>query len=329
MSNPLVSIIVPVYNGQDYVRTCLNSIVEQMTDDYEVIIVDDGSTDDSGKICREYTEKDSRFHYVKQANGGLSAARNTGMANSTGCYYFFLDGDDTIPQAGFSQLVELAKKTGADFIGGQLLDYYGATTVDHQNNKVEEYFGDEVKKQIFNRLNNLSACGKLIDRSLMEGITFPVGKRFEDAFTMPQVFFHSSHLLLTGQNVYYYWQRPGSTTHAQKSGYYLDWTEAYQQCALLVQKQCPEIYWQAQERVLQTYMRVLDLVMCWPHFRQFEEYPICRKAVKENFGQIMRSKTTRPVRKLYALGFMVMPDVIALLLRIKRHNQERKYEAHS
>ena len=94
MENKLISIIVPVYNVEEYLKQCLDSILEQTFSDYEVILVNDGSTDNSGLICQEYAEKDSRIRYFEKENGGLSDARNYGIEQAQGEYLTFVDSDD-------------------------------------------------------------------------------------------------------------------------------------------------------------------------------------------------------------------------------------------
>ena len=94
----LISVIIPVYNTESYVRVCLESLVEQTYTNFEVIMIDDGSTDNSGEICQEYTERDSRFHYYRKENGGVSSARNLGIEYSRGNYLTFVDSDDWVEE---------------------------------------------------------------------------------------------------------------------------------------------------------------------------------------------------------------------------------------
>ena len=102
---PLISVIVPVYNVAPYLRDCLDSVLRQKFGDFELICVDDGSTDGSSVILGEYAEKDMRVHIVRRANGGLSAARNSGLEVAVGEYVYFLDGDDSIVPDALAQRV--------------------------------------------------------------------------------------------------------------------------------------------------------------------------------------------------------------------------------
>ena len=114
MESPAVSIIIPVYNVKPYLEKCLSSIRFQTYRNFEVLLVDDGSTDGSADICRSYVALDSRFHLLKQANAGASAARNLGITQAAGRYLQFVDGDDWLPTDAVEILFHTAESTGAD-----------------------------------------------------------------------------------------------------------------------------------------------------------------------------------------------------------------------
>ena len=115
-NQPLISIIIPVYNVEEYLRECVDSVINQTYENLEIILVDDGSTDLSGKICDEYAEKDNRISVVHQQNGGLSVARNTGFVNALGEYVYFLDSDDYIDQNTIETLLSIAEKDNSDIV---------------------------------------------------------------------------------------------------------------------------------------------------------------------------------------------------------------------
>ena len=122
---PLFSIIIPVYNVSAYLKFCLDSVINQLFTDYECILINDGSTDESSKICDEYSLKDTRIQVIHKKNGGLSDARNTGILNSTGEYIVFLDSDDSFSSIeSLLNLMLIIKKTGADVIFNSKLDSF-------------------------------------------------------------------------------------------------------------------------------------------------------------------------------------------------------------
>ena len=121
---PLVSVIVPVYNAAPYLRSSLDSVSAQTYRRFEAILVDDGSTDGSAEICREYCEKDGRFQLYRKENGGASSARNYGLDRAEGTYVYFLDSDDELVPDAIEKLVARALETGADLV------FFEARTVD-------------------------------------------------------------------------------------------------------------------------------------------------------------------------------------------------------
>ena len=115
MNNPLVSIIIPLYNVEKYIAKCLESVSAQSYSNYEVIIVDDGSTDSSASIAKEYVERDSRFNIITQKNTGVSTARNTGLERASGDYVVFIDADDFIAPDYLDYMLGLCCQSGSDF----------------------------------------------------------------------------------------------------------------------------------------------------------------------------------------------------------------------
>ncbi len=111
-----ISVVIPVYNVEAYLRECVDSVLDQTFQDFEIILVDDGATDSSGAICDEYAQKDERIRVIHQPNGGLSAARNTGLDAATGKYVYFLDSDDYIRQDSLKLLFDLAEQEQADVV---------------------------------------------------------------------------------------------------------------------------------------------------------------------------------------------------------------------
>ena len=112
----LISVIIPVYNVEEYLRECIDSVLNQTFSDFEVILVNDGSTDSSGEICDEYVEKDERVTVIHQKNGGLSVARNIGLSEANGKYVYFLDSDDYISENALKTLLDIAENDNSDIV---------------------------------------------------------------------------------------------------------------------------------------------------------------------------------------------------------------------
>ena len=128
MKNPYLSIIVPVYNVEEYIQKCINSILSQNYLDFELILIDDGSTDNSGKICDEFASENKKIKVIHQENGGLSNARNTGIKNAVGHYLWFIDSDDWIVGNAFSIIVQELKENNLEMLG-----FYEIRFIEEQN----------------------------------------------------------------------------------------------------------------------------------------------------------------------------------------------------
>lgn len=123
-NNPKLSIIIPIYNAEQFIRRCIDSILEQTYTDFELLLIDDGSTDDSSRICDVYSENDSRIKVFHKKNGGVSSARNVGLDNANGEWIVFIDSDDAIN----NQYLSVTKKATVDLILTGC-DYSGATYI--------------------------------------------------------------------------------------------------------------------------------------------------------------------------------------------------------
>lgn len=186
---PQISIIVPVYNVEKYLNRCVNSILTQTFSDFELILVDDGSPDNCGKICDEYAEKDSRIHVIHKENGGLSDARNAGLdwifENSDSEWVSFIDSDDWVHPKYLELLYEAIKENCVNISCCQYLECYSQKDETDITPRIILYSGEEfcVKQNLFSH----SACGRLYNKEYWVMLRFPKGKLFEDAFTVHKI----------------------------------------------------------------------------------------------------------------------------------------------
>lgn len=207
--NPLVSIIVPVFNVEKYLKECLDSILNQTYENIEVILVDDGSSDSSGKICDEYLKKDSRIKVFHKTNGGLSDARNYGVENSNGEYIIFVDSDDYLSKYTLEFSIKEIKEQNAEIL-------VFAMKREKKEKEILEY-----KKNIFNReegiielfkgnLYRFSACGKIYKSNIVKKYQFPKGKIHEDQATTYKYFLEANKIVYIDYIGYIYYRRENS-----------------------------------------------------------------------------------------------------------------------
>ncbi len=150
----LVSVIIPVYNVEQYLRECVDSVINQTYKNFEIILVDDGSTDSSGEICDEYVEKDERISAIHQKNAGPSKTRNTGLENATGKYIYFLDSDDYIESNALELLVSTAESSDADLVFFDAHSFSDDGSDVHQGYTVKGTYKPESGYEVLTKLHD-------------------------------------------------------------------------------------------------------------------------------------------------------------------------------
>lgn len=208
----LVSIIVPVYNVEDYVTECVDSILGQSHRHIEVILVDDGSTDRSGEICDNYALMDKRVKTVHRPNGGLSAARNTGMSLATGDYMAFVDSDDIIHEKYIDCLLTLINTHDAEIASVRYIRFASHKPTDITlSGEVMTMDATKAMSMILyqDTIDN-SICTKLYRRSLLESVEFPVGIYYEDLATFYRIYERATRVVHCDIPLYFYRYRDSS-----------------------------------------------------------------------------------------------------------------------
>ncbi|UKK50386.1 glycosyltransferase [Prevotella sp. E13-17] len=213
MSNPKISIISPVYNVEKYICRCVDSIIAQTFTDWELILVDDGSPDTSGTICDQYASQDSRIRVIHKQNGGVSAARQTGLDASQGEYVIHADPDDWVEPTMLEELYANAKAEDADIV---ICDYY-TNSGDRQvyiKQEPKSLDHDLLLHNLFGGLHG-SCCNKLVRRNrFMEyNIKFPFGINYcEDRFVIISLYCHNIKTAYLPEAFYHYYSNPDSIT---------------------------------------------------------------------------------------------------------------------
>lgn len=236
-SEPKISIIVPVYKVESYIRKCLDSIVGQTYQNLQIILVDDGSPDNCGKICDEYAARDSRIEVIHQENGGVSAARNAGLRLATGDYIGWVDSDDWIEPDMYEYLLENALKYQADIVVCSRVEHYRDKTLFKGWRNLEVLNTEEALELLLkNDVLQNYLCDKLWRRELFENIVFPVGKTFEDIAVMHRLFIKAGCVVCLPEAKYNYLQRFGSIVGdislENRVNHYLAAKERYDEIAM-------------------------------------------------------------------------------------------------
>lgn len=212
----MISVIVPIYNMEKYLVRCLESIIEQTVEDIEILLIDDGSTDSSAKICREYEKKDTRIKYIYKINGGLSDARNIGTVLAKGEYITYIDSDDYVHPTYLEYLLSLIKEYDADIAGcGHIETSSDNVKFGVSESRVECMSGYEACERAMTDLAPVltSAWGNLYKRDKIKDYRFPYGRLHEDISTTFKYYLNSNKVVYSNKQLYAYYQRPDSIMH--------------------------------------------------------------------------------------------------------------------
>lgn len=227
MAVPLISVIVPVYNVENYLARCVDSILNQTLTDFEVILVDDGSTDRSGTVCDEYAAMDVRIKVIHKTNGGLSDARNVGLDNAAGSYISFIDSDDWVSPDYLGYLYSLIRKYDADVVSADYVVVCGNSAQFNslRNEKVlngsSNILQFYMKQDAIHRKNDFPVWIKLYKRTVFDNMRFPAGKIYEDNITNFKILKKCTRYVKSTKVVYAYFQRSQSITKHKLSARHL------------------------------------------------------------------------------------------------------------
>ena len=248
----IVSIIVSVYNVEEYIGECIKSLTGQTYSDIEIILVDDGTKDSSGQICDEWVHKDNRIKVFHKLNGGLSDARNYGISRATGEYICFVDGDDCLESTFVEVMLNHLKTDNADLC---VCHYYqnDLETGEYVYSKV---YSDEVKSVdwqrymeiVYNNAYYATACIKLGKKNLYTDNMFPVGKKHEDAFVILDTVRRCKNICIIPDHLYFYRNRPDSIMNYTDERLYLDdfgWIKSH--IDKLEQTNCDKLLFEAKK----------------------------------------------------------------------------------
>lgn len=225
--NKLVSVIVPVYNVENYLTKCITSIRNQTYQNIEIIIVNDGSTDDSLKICKTQRKMDGRIKLINQKNAGLSKARNTGIDNANGDYVLFVDSDDYIhPRL----IEELIRPFYIDKDIDLTICNYSSNHISDRGNPVELWNQKEFWQNYYGK--RYTACvvawSKLYKKQLFtNGVCFDEGTLHEDEYILPKIIDQCDLIAFVNKPLYFYSVRLGSITHSESKKSYVDKLNAF------------------------------------------------------------------------------------------------------
>ena len=246
IKNKLVSIVVPVYNSKESLMFCVDSLLKQTYKNIEIVLIDDGSTDESPILCDSLEEKYNNVRTYHKENGGLSSARNYGIEKSSGEYICFVDSDDYINYKMIEILMDSIYKNNSDISVCNFMDVY-----DYSNNQKNAEF-DKISIENFSKfealkmLTNLNVgfapnvCNKIFNKKLFSNNLFPNGKLYEDMIVTTTAINNSNNISYINVPLYYYYQRKDSITKSYNLKEY-DHIEMSMLVLKYIEKNCPKV----------------------------------------------------------------------------------------
>lgn len=233
----LISIIIPVYNVETYLSECIESVLKQTYQNIEILLIDDGSPDNSGKICNEYAKKDSRVRVIHKENGGVSSARNVGLKQANGEYITFVDGDDFIAESYIEELYKTLENVNADlsfckynhYNGLGFQEIYENFPADLLVERTSEAFIDFFCRFFTNKNNFFGSIWRVLyKKSVLQDLSFNENVKIsEDLLFLLQAIFNAKKLCFVEKTLYHYRVTQGSACRSYKKDYVKSQEELY------------------------------------------------------------------------------------------------------
>lgn len=320
-SNPLISVIVPVYNIEKYLERCVESIRNQTYTNLEILLVDDGSTDSSGAMCDSLAKKDERIRVLHKENGGSSSARNAGIAQARGAYLGFVDSDDYISPDMYELLYNAITEYDAEVAQA------GRDEIDEQGNYLpniceppkEKVFiesGEFLREMLMHR-GDCSFCTKLVKRELFEIGTFPEGELNEDFHLLVQFLMQIKGIVSLPKQTYHVFYRMGSNTRKQNresfSRVFGDNVNNADMVEKMVAEKLPELRKVAFRFGMFQRLEYLLHVPVSRMNKENRQYVSICKYVKNNWWKMLRNPFLTTKNKVYLTLFAIAPKGIRVM----------------
>ena len=316
-----LSVIVPVYNVEKYLKKCIESILAQSFKDFELILIDDGSTDSSGKICDEYEKRDARIIVIHKTNGGLSSARNAGLDIAKGKYIGFVDSDDWISPQMYEKLILMCEKNDLDMAVCGVKKCYNDSSKDYIcyntiNDKILNR--EEAITEIFvNHSFGEEACNKIYKKDIFKTIRYPEGKIHEDTYCICDIVDMCRKIGYSKEIGYFYYQRSNSIMNSVTPN--IDKIESVSK-VLEYLKHYSKIYFKCSSGLLSAPLRNLSYILK-EKTKNNNKYLKGLKSFYRKYRQnVIKNKYISKGEKIIMLSLSVSPQITKVLfIFVKSH----------
>ena len=320
----LVSVIVPVYNVELYLKFCVESIIMQTYENLEIILVDDGSKDGSPHICDAFLNKDKRVRVIHQQNQGLSAARNAGIEVARGKYFTFVDSDDYIVPEMYERLYSDVVEDGSDIAVGGVMSVYADHSIASEGGEKRVIAGREAVGELLSGEKlRIWVPLKLYRKSLLEEVPFPTGRTYEDAFVAADIFVRAKKVSIDLQPLYCYVHHEGTITTQPFSSKSMDIVDAYQHAYDVVVAECPEHEPAARFRLIWSRFTVLDKMLLDESGAVFPQQREVVAYLRSHWTEVLSSPYVGRGRKLSMLALKLSVSLYRAFAKVNA----QKYRA--
>lgn len=320
-----ISVIVPVYNVEQYLERCVDSIINQTYKNLEIILVNDGSTDNSGQLCDELAKKDDRIKVIHKKNGGVSETRNLGIRESNGNYITFIDSDDVVSAKMIEELYSNLLKNGADISIGNVIHNYNINNVvfDDSNNDILLWNNEEALKEFLKaKITSFYPVAKLFKKNIISNLEFNVDyKLAEDAMFITEILLVKDvTVVYSSKDIYAYCHRSESATTSINGNTVFDTIKVYDIILPKIEKKYPNL------------KRYVVLRKNWANFEVFDKLILSnnplfdkeRKYLKNKIissrSQILKENLFTPNRKISLLVLSLSEYLYKKILLVgKKH----------
>lgn len=321
----MISVIVPVYNVEQYLTKCIDSIINQTKKELQIILVNDGSTDSSGEICDNYKEKDGRICVIHKKNGGLSSARNAGIDIATGEYLAFIDSDDWIEPDFFELLYKGIQQFNADISVVQFAKVKKFENINYISDVHTEWYKyntKEAMKILFSdKIIGYSAVNKLYKTILFSDIRYPEGLLMEDKATTYKLIDKSKSIVVNKSQKYHYYLRANSIMRKEFNEKNFDSFLIHEEIIRFMNDNYPDLINVVKARYVYAAIRMI-IMMIKSRYEEKIKYAKCLKIIKENKAYLLTEKNISIKIKLVVILFLLVPGLPSLLINNSMLNRQ-------
>lgn len=334
VSNPLISVIIPVYKVEKYLEKCVDSVINQTYDNLEIILVDDGSPDNCPKMCDEYAKKDKRIKVIHKENGGLSDARNVGIKNSNGEYIGFVDSDDWVSKDMYKDLYNLIIKTQSDIAISEIIRTNDESVI---INNIDEIITEFNQKEYLKRYFKIGfqtteyyAVNKLYKRNIIKEDQYPIGLTSEDVFGTYKAILNAKKIVKTNKIHYFYRYNENSIT-GKFSKKDFDLLKIWDKVVEYTKKTAPQYIEYAQiNRIRINYTLLVRMAINLDYndiMNNYKaEYTNCFNDLKNNKKVISKAKMSFARRLsllLILINYHIFCVLVRLLIKCRRKHEKQ------